>query len=391
MKTRNPKYDGLVVLKPDLNKLQAGDVFLTRNAEPTSKKAKFQADVIAKATGGRFSHAMICTELPNLIEAIGEGVSNISLQNCFAHELKNVQVLRYRDRSIAQSAGSEAMRSFAQSYSVKAAIASIRATSVKEREYDGIFCSALVALAFKAAGAPEFSSVDPMKVTPATLEKMDGFSDVTADVFVSILSPKNIEDMSALDGDRQLSPFSGQAFLLNSYYEAISAKIAELLERHPTLATRPPVSFFECLPFINALCVASKRLDDGPEPDWVRNKIKSIDDLAFDLLSEGKLQQMCEDANIIDEKSLQYSLQESFKLNPDVSLQDTLGLIDATRKQIASRSSILNVPSLPLGQSRVWDEWVRMTEIALQALNRRLKVLNEVLARAFPTAAGENE
>jgi hypothetical protein len=64
MAERNPRYDGLDVFKPDLNKLLSGDVFLTRNAVSTSFKGKVQSDAIANATGGNFSHALLCTIPP---------------------------------------------------------------------------------------------------------------------------------------------------------------------------------------------------------------------------------------------------------------------------------------------------------------------------------------
>jgi len=172
MTKRNPRYDGLYVFKPDLKSPRRGDVILTRNAESTSIKGKVQSDVIAKATGGNFSHALMCTVPPTLIEAIGDGVSNISAQNCFVHDLKHLRVLRYPHQGIASAAASEAMKFFAKGYSVRAAVQSIRpGASVSESGDEATFCSALVAAAFRAAGAPEFAAMDPMKTTPATLEK----------------------------------------------------------------------------------------------------------------------------------------------------------------------------------------------------------------------------
>src|SRR5262245_20654569 len=80
MVERNPKYDGLHVYKIDIGKLLPGDVLLTRNVETASSKGKLQARAIMKATRGSFSHAMLCTVPPTFIEAIGQGVSNVSAQ-----------------------------------------------------------------------------------------------------------------------------------------------------------------------------------------------------------------------------------------------------------------------------------------------------------------------
>uniref|UniRef100_A0A974AIW0 Permuted papain-like amidase enzyme, YaeF/YiiX, C92 family n=1 Tax=Bradyrhizobium quebecense TaxID=2748629 RepID=A0A974AIW0_9BRAD len=384
MKQQDPRYNGLWVFKPDLTKLRPGDVILTRNAEAISFKGKRRSDIIAKVTGGNFSHALICTALPTLIEALPDGVSNISVQNCFVHDLKHVRVLRYPNQAIARAAASEAFKFFGKEYSVPAALRSVLpGVPILESSDGKTFCSALVAAVYRAAGAPEFASIHPMKTTPATLEKSGHFADVTSEVFVSILSPNNIEQMSALDGDRAVSPMAGQSKLLNSYYARLSVPIGEFFAQYPTLTLKKPTSFFECLAFINSACIAANRLPDHAEANKARAQVKFIDDLAFELLSEGKWQAMMMAAQAIDDSSMQYSLDESFKVNPDVNLADTLGMIKATQDQIASRSSIL---SDPVGQSRAWDEWVRMTHEAVSELNVRLNVLNEVLERVFPSA-----
>jgi hypothetical protein len=389
MTKRNPRYDGLHVFKPDLDKLCRGDVILTRNAESASFKGKAQSDVIAKATGGSFSHALLYTVAPTLIEAISDGVSNISAQNCFVHDLKHVRVLRYHDQRVAGAAASEAMKFFAKGYSVRAAIRSaFPGTSVPDPGDDGIFCSALVAMVFRAAGAPEFASIDPMKTTPATLENLKGFADVTAQAFERILSPSNIEDMSALDGDRRVSPFAGQAKLLNSYYVKLSHPIDDLIAAHPPLAEFEPTTFFGCLPFINHICAAANRFPPDVEADKLRAQVKLIDDLAFELLSEGKLQEMEKAAEAIEDETMRYSLEQSLESDPDVDLNDTLRMIKATRDQIASRSSILNDPETPPGLSRAWDKWTEITEENLRYFDKRLRSLNKILARVFPSARG---
>ncbi|WP_338702080.1 YiiX/YebB-like N1pC/P60 family cysteine hydrolase (plasmid) [Bradyrhizobium sp. 26S5] len=384
MKEKNPRYNGLWVFKPDLTKLRPGDVILTRNAEASSFKGKRRSDIIAKVTRGKFSHALICTALPTLIEALADGVSNISAQNCFVHDLKHVRVLRYPNQAIARAAASEAFKFFGKEYSVQAALRSVLpGVPISDSGDDKTFCSALVAAVYRVAGAPEFASIHPMKTTPATLEKSAHFADVTSDVFVSVLSPSNIEEMSALDGDRAVSPMAGQSKLLNSYYAKLSVPIDEFFAQYPTLTLKKPTSFFECLPFINSACIAANRLPDHPEANKAREQVRFIDDLAFELLLEGKWQAMMKAAQAIDDEGMRYSLEESFKADPDVNLADTLGMIKATQDQIVSRSSILIDP---VGQSHVWDEWVRMTHEAVSELNTRLNVLNEVLERVFPSA-----
>jgi hypothetical protein len=388
---KNPRYDGLYVFKLDLRKLQSGDVILTRNTESTSIKGKVKSNVIAKVTRGNFSHALLCTIPPILIEAIGgDGVSNISAQRCFAHDLKSVRVLRYTNQQIASAAGSAALMLLGQEYSVSSAIHSvIPGKPVSEPLVDQTFCSALVATAFKAAGAPDFATIDPMKTTPATLEKAALFTDVTSQLFIRILSPSNIERMSPLDGDRIPSSLAGQAKILGSYYAKISPLIQNLFDPYPSLTNRKPVSFFECLLCILHGFSACERLPRSVEADNFRNQLISIDNVAFDLLAEGKMKELVCAAQRIEDEDLKYTISESFKPKPDINLVDTQGLILATREQIASRSSILNT-EMPVGYSRAWDEWLKITREVVEIQDRRLLALEEVVARVFPSAKAQS-
>lgn len=384
---RNPRYDGLDVFKFDLNTLRPGDIILTRNAEAATFKERATSDLIALVSRGDYSHALLCTTPPTLIEAIGGGVSNINVQNCFVHDLKHVRVLRYSDPAIARKAASAAMLYFAKGYSVLRAVASVlpEASPVQPSD-EAIFCSALVAAAYREAGAPEFATVNPMRVTPATLQKSPHFHDVTDVICKKVLSPKNIEEMSALDGARMPSPMAGQSALLRSYHTALAVPIEALMTEYPALTEHRPTSFFESLKFISGLCLAARRFPDGDETREIKRKAKDIDTLAFELLSEGKLQAMEEAAEARDEESILYTLNESFKPDPDINLEETIGLIQATRAQVASRASILDDPEKPPGHSLAWEEWERHTRRSLTYFERRLSALNEAMSRAFPSA-----
>jgi uncharacterized protein YycO len=385
MPKHNPKYDDRYVFTPVLEALRQGDVLLTRNVESNSFSQRAQSRLIAITTGGRFSHALMCTVPPTLIEAVATGVSNITAMRCFVHDLKNVRVLRYPDEHVARKAASAAFRFFAKPYDFPAALRLVLPdVAVSKRARDRLFCSALVVAAFRAAGAPEFASTNPMRISPSKLARSAAFTDVTADVFTRVLSPNNVEEMSALDGDRQPSPLDGQATLLNSYYEQLSIPIMELIDRHPPLAEHRPTSFFECIEFIRGLMWAVRRFPAGVEEDRVREQARAIDQHAFDLLAERKWQAMNDAARVSDEKNLQYELEESFKQDPDLDPDVLLGKLKVTRHQIISRASVLNDPNSPPGQSLTWDAWVELTEDTLRDLYKRRDVFEEVLARAFP-------
>jgi uncharacterized protein YycO len=383
----NHRYDGLYVFVLNLAKLQRGDVILTRNAESSSLKEKAVSYAITVGSRGSFSHALMCTTRPTLIEAIKDGVSNINAQRCFVHELNNIRVLRYPDAAIAGAAANAAMMFFSMGYSVRAAIASVVPAAKSYRKHDDrTFCSALVAAAFRTAKAPEFLFLDPMRTTPATLQKLAQFVDVTSDVCKRVLSPCNIEEMSALDGDRTPSLMGGQSKLMNSYYLQISVPIDQLMARHQTLTEHRPNSFFECLKFVSSLCMAASWLPDSDETAEIRKMAERIDALGFALLREGKLEAMEAATEAHDNEIIRYTLEESYKEDPDIDLEDTQSLIRASREQIQSRLSILNDPDRPPGVSLFWDEWTRMTRGSVTYFENRITKLSEALERAFPDA-----
>jgi hypothetical protein len=379
MAERNPKYDGRYVYVIDASKLKPGDVLLTCNAETSSPKGQLQSSTIAKAISGNYSHALLCTVPPTLIEAVGHGVSNITAQRCFIHELKNARVLRYHDVALAKDAGSRALPYLGQRYSIRKAVQSILPnTKLAKVSDDKLFCSALVAAAYRTAGAKELENIDPMKVTPATLEKANFFTDVTGEVFVRVLSPNNIEEMSALDGDRQLSPMDKQVQLFQEFGDMLLPKIREFIKTTPEATfTRIPKTFLECVPFIE---VARGFCEEMPVSQAARYKIAEIDEVAYALLADGRMEKIHADATELDEKSLRYTIEQSFLPSPDIDLREMRALIAVTRQQIASRSSKPERRET----SRVGIKWREMDDKIVDVQKRRLVGLEESLKRAFP-------
>ncbi len=379
MVERNPKYDGRYVYVIDVAKLRPGDVLLTRNAETSSMKEGYQSSAIALATGGNYSHAMLCTVPPTLIEAVGHGVSNVSAQRCFIHDFKNVRLLRYPDVAVAKDAGSCALPYLGQHYSIRKAVQSILPnTKLARMADDKLFCSALVAAAYRKAGAKELEHIDPMRVTPATLEKANYFSDVTAEVLVRVLSPNNIEELSALDGDRQPSPLDRQAELFQDFTGILLPKIREFIKTTPELTFKlVPTTFLECVQFIEA---ARRICEETLDSQEARNKISEIDDVAYALLADGRYEKMQADATSQDEGSIRYTIEQSFMPRPDIDLRETRALIGATRQQIASRSAI----SQRKKTSRVGIKWREISDEIVNVQKRRLVGLEESFQRTFP-------
>ena len=379
MVERNPKYDGRYVYVIDVSKLKPGDVLLTRNAEASSMKAGFQSSAIAKATRGTYSHAMLCTVPPTFIEAVGHGVSNVSAQRCFVHDLKNVRVLRYTDAAIAKNAVSYALPYLGQHYSIKKAVRSILPEEKLSKVGDDkLFCSALVAAAYRKAGAKELEKIDPMKVTPATLEKAKYFTNVTEDVFVQILSPSNIEEMSALDGDRQSSPMEQEVYLFQEFGGILLPKVHEFIKTTPEITFKlVPTTFLECVPFIEA---ARRFCEDRPAYQEARKKIAEIDDAAYSLLADGRFEKIRADAITHDEAEIRYTIEQSLLPKPNINCRETRALIAATKQQIASRSGKPRRPDI----SRVAKKWQVLSDEAVECLKRRLIALEESFQRGFP-------
>lgn len=383
MADRNPKYDGLQVFKIDVAKLRSGDVLLTRNVETTSSKGRLKADVIMKATGGNFSHALLCTVPPTFIEAIGHGVSNLTALRCFVHDLKNVRLLRYHDPLIAMRAASEALPLIGKKYSVKKAVCSILPSAkLADLPDDEIFCSALVAAAFRKVGAEELKRVDPMKVTPATLEKATFLSDITDQVFIQILSPSNIEEMTALDGDRVDSPLDPQAALFQEFCAQLLPMIHDFIDNTPVLTfQKTPTTFLEAVLFIGAASAACNGLPNNvAEP--AKAKLQAIDNLAFSFLNDSRYQEMRKAATANDDEGLQYTVEQSFLADPDIDMHDTRSTIASTREQIEHRSRIF--AHSEMNTSRTTTKWLEIQSEVVDCQKRRLAVLEEIFRRVFP-------
>jgi hypothetical protein len=308
------------------------------------------------------------------------------MQNCFAHDFSNVRVLRYSDREIAETAASKGLTLLGQKYSIRAAILSlIPELTLPESVSEQTFCSALVATAYRTAGAPEFVATDPMKTTPASLEKMASFKDVTALVFNRKLAPQNIEEMSALDGDRIPTPFSAQGELLNEYFQTLAPSIIELIQKFTFEIARKPKSFFECLSFIIDGFRECDALPDLPIKSELLRELRLIDKITFEVLKEGRLREIFEDGERQEHKTNMRIISESYKTAPDLDYDDLKGILAVTEQQIASRSSILNSQLYAPGRSLAWDEWPEYTRNTLEPFYRRKEIIEDVMQRVFPS------
>lgn len=384
--TRQSKYDGRTVFLPDVSKLRAGDIVLTRNAEGEDKKGLLQARAVRRFSRGRFDHALICSCPPTCIEALGVGVKTLSLQTTFAHDLENVRVLRCPDEVAAARAAAFAQYQVGRDYSVPKAMASIFPASVVDEIADrGIFCSALVAQAFIDADAEVFRGVSVNKTTPASLDHLEGLEDITATVFQGKLAPNNVERMVPLDGPRPASSSLKQTEINNRYARILSPLAETIVRRFPTSGLERPETFFECLSFICDAIGATARIPDSEREAFVA-AVAAFDDEAYALFARGELEGVMRSLIKIDEAEHERNLRQSYLLDPDVDRGAMRNLLATTRTQIASRDRArAELITLTAESSRAIQAYCDLEAAMIEALQRRVQVLKDVLGRIGDT------
>jgi uncharacterized protein YycO len=379
----NPYYDGRTVFSLQVAKLRPGDIVLTRNRRDPNMKGRAQSAVIAVAGASNFSHAAICSQPPTLIEAIGPGVSTLSIANTFYHAESDVRVLRYADETTARAAAAKAGLFLGKGYSVAMAIKSVSPTATDaSAPMIKTFCSALVAAAYRAAGAPEFQSINPYRTTPGDLTRMAFLEDITAQVSRSMLAPRNVEELTALDGERRPSPFDGQAKALFVLHAA-AADDVEAFIRKFGLSLAIPTTFFETLDFLVKALVWANEGNDPLKQLYI-SLLRSIDLTLADAFDRSDMGQMNASADALDAESLARDLRESFEANPDIDVPAMRALLNATTGQIESRGWVLTEAHRHVGLSLIWDRWCDLTTSNIEALRSRQTTLQEILRRIDP-------
>lgn len=379
---RNPKYDGLMIFQPVVSSLRSGDILLTKNAESADKRDLKQSNIITKVTGGRFSHALICSVPPTFVEAIGLGVSTLSLAKCFTHSLENVRVLRHPDPAIAVKAGSLAQLEIGRDYSVVMAIASIfphqLIAKIKDR---GIFCSALVAQAFISAGDASFAGTPVEKTTPATIEGMASLVDVTDEVFQHILSPANIEAFSALDGDRVISPSALQTEIYNRYAKKVVPDAIRIFSTYPEAGLSSPNTVFDIILLIMKAMDAIQRIPTEKKLDF-EAEVMALDNKLANLFDSNELLAVLKEMENLEGAELQRSLRESFGQSPDIDIQAMRSILKTSKEQLEKRKeSIKEFISFGVDRSRSLAYYLELHAGVISFFELRVATLSEIIGR----------
>ncbi|NQE61391.1 hypothetical protein E1H18_1647 [Caulobacter sp. RHG1] len=340
------------------------------------------SQLVLKTTGGNFDHVMICTVPPTLLEAVTSGVGNLSMARAFAHGLTGVRVLRYHDASIAAAAASAALSYLGRPYAHIGAAKSIFPAGIfGEISGNNIFCSALVAQVYQKAGASEFSATPVEKTTPATIERMAGLTDVTAEVFVTGLAPRNVEEMAALDGDRTPSPADKQAALFASYFLHLEPKARAIVSKYPDARLVAPRSFLECLGFLMSAHDAARSAPPALQVSFASD-LASFDDAAFALIDKGEWDAIQTEIGLKDEITMKRDLDESRRPDPDIDPRAMAGLRDATAMQLKERSgAVEGIRNWGLGRSNTIDRYLVIAEKTLIHLHHREHAIWEIEKR----------
>ena len=377
---RDPDYDGRYVFLPDVSQLRAGDIVLTSSVESRDAHTRALSKRICDATGSRYSHVLICTSPPTLAEANSSGVSSLTLGNCFVHALENIRVLRHADDAIARNAAAVAQQRIGQEYSIRQALQSLSSDGViRKNADDGTFCSALVAQAFRKAGAIEFQAVPVERTTPRTFEGIGGLADVTKQIFHPALAPQNVERMSALDGDYAPTPSSPQTEVFQRYSKAARPQADRIVSEFPEAGLDRQTTYFGMLTLI---LDADRKVASIPEVRRVEflSAIAELDTALAAQQADGAVETLLDDILASDSLRLQRDLEETFSANPDIDVAAMQSLYETGKDSLSARQTALD--SMRAGRARASVErYCALQERTIRFGRQRQTVVEEILRR----------
>lgn len=377
---RSARFDGRTVFLPNVDRLRPGDILLTFNGEGEGAKSAKLPRAIRRVTGGTFSHAMVCSEPPALVEATLAGVGIVSLSRCFAFQIENVRVLRHPDSAIAGRAAKLAQLEVGRDYSItRVAQAATRGRTLAGDR--GTFCSALVAQVFTAAGATEFARTPIEKTTPATIEGLDTLQDVTANIFREAPAPRNAETMTALDGDPAPTPSSCQTEISSRYAKALLPEADRLVAAHPTAALRVTPTYWGMLDLVLRAHDAAASLRPAEAMQLVA-ATDAIDRKLADLIGSSELRVLLEEFQAIEGEEISRAVAQSETASPDIDRASLASVVETTRKQLGVRRAALDqMTEWNAGRSRAVEAYCELEAMTVASLEARQNAFRQILAR----------
>lgn len=382
---QNHRYGGRKVFVLETASLRSGDIMLTRNSEGSGVKGPLQSDLIIRVSKGTYDHALICSQPPTFIEAVGTGVRTISAARAFVHDPANIRILRYPNAEVAAQAAIFAQLQVGREYSTRQAMASVFPERLVDAIADrGIFCSALVALVFQEAGAAEFKTLLVAKTTPATLEKLPFLSDITDDLLREVLSPPNIEAMAALDGDKPPSISERQTEIGMRYARSVVPLAEALLQQYPEIKVELLQTYFGLVTFVMDAADAAPKVPEARRGAYLE-ALAAVDMRLAELAGSGEFDAMMNEILDMDSASLARDLQESFQTNPDIDVQAMRNQLATSQGMLAKRKqAIAQFEAWGLDRSEALALHVRREGRAIAFYERQISALCEILGRLVP-------
>lgn len=170
-----PERSQDTIFAPRPERIRVGDIILTAGSGLVSGS-------IRKLTKSNFSHAALCTRPDMLLEALDTGVQRRSTIGTYVTQREWIRVLRPKKSLTPNSRGlgigdcGESV--YGRAYSVRGALAS-RFPLLGATAAGGMFCSQIVAEAYRLYGMPLLPGKLPSQIYPGMLLDSAELSDVT--------------------------------------------------------------------------------------------------------------------------------------------------------------------------------------------------------------------
>src|SRR5438046_2779098 len=132
----------------DIDKLEAGDIVLTRSNSVISQ-------LVRRLTKSEYSHAILYVGVSSCIDSDGYGVQSQNIQRLLYENTADVKVLRLKkakDKSEIPNAIVFARQKIGTEYSIDEAKVALLKTEIEAKEPNRQFCTRFVAQAFESAG-----------------------------------------------------------------------------------------------------------------------------------------------------------------------------------------------------------------------------------------------
>lgn len=366
---------------PDVGSIRPGDILLTFNAESDDLRGAKASQAIRSVTRGLFSHAMICSSPPTFVEAIGPGVSTLSLANCFAHDIANVRILRYPDAKVAAGAAALAQLEIGRNYSYARAVRSVFPIPMLDRVDDhGVFCSALVAQVYTAAGSKVFARTPADRTTPATIDRLPELEDITATIFRSALAPNNIATLSALDGNRVATLSARQTELSRKCAAALFPAAERIARYNPAASLQPTPTFYGLLNFVIDAIGATLAIPEADQVHYV-DAVSALDAALAEFIALGELAALTKEIAEADGNTLAATLRESDKAVPDIDETAMRNLLTAGRVEVAKRLEAIAHWEARGSSSRAMTAYLEIDRTTARFIGERNELLELILAR----------